>query len=104
MPHPLLALEKVASVTRNQLILETHVDLTEHDRPVLAFYPADEANNDVSNWFGPNRAAVEAMLRVVGFRKIELASSSGEIYKPGDVPARGGDAIHYGRMIFHAWK
>ncbi len=76
MPHPLLALERVASVAGKQLILETHVDMNEHDRPVLAFYPEDECNNDASNWFGPNRAAVEAMLRVVGFRKVELVSST----------------------------
>ena len=81
MPHPLLALERVASVVGKQLILETHVDMNEHDRPVLAFYPEDECADDGSNWFGPNRAAVEAMLRVVGFRKVELMSSTPVLYK-----------------------
>jgi len=101
MRHPLLALERVASVVGKQLILETHVDMNECDRPVLAFYPEDECSNDSSNWFGPNRAAVEAMLRVVGFRKIELVSST-----PGLLGGyvRGAGKSLGGRMVFHAWK
>jgi tRNA (mo5U34)-methyltransferase len=97
--HPLLALERVASVTGKHLILETHVDMVEQDRPALAFYPGDECFNDESNWFGPNRAAVEAMLQVVGFRKVELMSST-----PVRHVVRGaGDSLS-GRMVFHAWK
>ena len=38
--HPLLALERVASVTRKLLILETVVDMVGIGRPALAFYPA----------------------------------------------------------------
>ena len=103
-PHPLLALERVASVVGKQLILETHVDMSEHDRPVLAFYPEDECANDPTNWFGPNRAAVEAMLRVVGFRKVELMSSTPVVRKPGEGYVRGAGKSQYGRMVFHAWK
>jgi tRNA (mo5U34)-methyltransferase len=99
MAHPLLALERVASVTKTHLILETHVDMGESDRPVLAFYPEDECAGDGSNWFGPNRAAVEAMLWVVGFRKIELKSSTPVVYS-----VRGARKSRFGRMVFHAWK
>ena len=104
MPHPLLALERVASVVGKQLILETHVDINEHDRPVLAFYPEDECANDGSNWFGPNRAAVEAMLRVLGFRKVELMSSTLFLCKPDAGYIHGAGKSQYGRMVFHAWK
>lgn len=69
MRHPLLALERVASVTGRQLILEGHVDMLEHERPA-AFYPDAELNNDPSNWWGLNVAAVEAMLRDVDFREV----------------------------------
>jgi hypothetical protein len=75
--------------------------MNEYDRPVLAFYPEDECSNDSSNWFGPNRAAVEAMLRVVGFRKIELVSSTSGLLR-GYV--RGAGKSLGGRMVFHAWK
>jgi tRNA (mo5U34)-methyltransferase len=65
--HPLLALERVAAVAGEALILETLVDMPFVRRPAAAFYPADEINRDATNWWGPNVAAVLAMLRVVGF-------------------------------------
>ena len=70
LPHPLLALERVASVTRGLLILETVVDLIGISRPAMAFYPDRELNNDPTNWWGPNAAAVESMLRTVGFPRV----------------------------------
>jgi tRNA (mo5U34)-methyltransferase len=99
MAHPLLALQRVASVTKDRLILETHVDLTECKRPALAFYPADECAGDISNWFGPNRAAIEGMLKSVGFRKIEVVKAVPVAY---DV--RGARRDSLGRMVVHAWK
>ena len=71
MRHPLLALEKVASLTREMLVLETHVDMLHEPRPAMAFYPGAELASDPSNWFGPNPACVVAMLRDVGFTRIE---------------------------------
>jgi tRNA (mo5U34)-methyltransferase len=65
--HPLLALERVASVSRRLLILETVVDLVGVARPAVAFYPDRELNDDPTNWWGPNPAAVIGMLRTVGF-------------------------------------
>ena len=112
MKHPLLALEGVSSVTKTQLILETHVDLVHLRRPAMAFYPDAELNNDSSNWWGPNTAAVEAMLRTVGFVKVERVSQ----YRS---PVKGlGAALHHyitkrdpffaslqqNRMVFHAFK
>src|SRR5262245_46581936 len=40
--HPYLALERVASVARDYLILETVVDLVGFRRPAMAFYPGRE--------------------------------------------------------------
>jgi tRNA (mo5U34)-methyltransferase len=74
MKYPLLALEKVCSVTKEQLILEMHVDMLFCRRPAMTFYPGDELNKDPTNWIGPNPAAVEAMLRTVGFRKVKIYS------------------------------
>lgn len=84
--HPLLALERVFSVTGKQLILETHVDMLECKRPAMVFHPGAEMNNDTSNWWGPNPAAVEAMLKTVGFRDVKVVSPYGP------------------RMVFHAWQ
>lgn len=74
LPHPLLALERVASVARDLLILETVVDMVGVRQPAAAFYPGRELNNDPTNWWGPNVPAVAAMLHTVGFRHVETVS------------------------------
>ena len=111
--HPLLALERVFSVTGKQLILETHVDMLFSSRPACAFYASAELNRDVTNWFGPNPAAVIAMLRDVGFRRIET------VWRPRAFPLRLARAIGYAairrepfqlarinqsRCVVHAWR
>jgi tRNA (mo5U34)-methyltransferase len=89
--HPLLALEKVARVTGKQLILETHVDLLELERPAMAFYPGRELNDDPTNWCGPNPAMVKGMLETVGFKKVKIAFG----------PLKHDMST---RMVFHAWR
>ncbi len=74
LKDPLGALERVASVTNKLLIVETAVDLIGLRRPALAFYPGRELNGDPTNWFGPNVACVEAMLRVCGFGRVQCVS------------------------------
>jgi tRNA (mo5U34)-methyltransferase len=66
MRHPLLALERVASVTNERLVVETLADLSFLRFPAAAFYPWDMLG-DQTNWWGPNRAAVMGMLRSLGF-------------------------------------
>jgi tRNA (mo5U34)-methyltransferase len=69
MRDPMLALERAASVTRERMIIETHVDLLDVPRTAIAFYPFDELAGDFSNWVGPNLLAVDGMLRASGFRR-----------------------------------
>ncbi len=108
MRHPLLALERVSSVTKNLLILETAVDMSFSRRPAMVFYPGDELGGDSSNWWGPNRSAVEAMLRTVGFREVKLVAKRSPTRRFG---AALRDAIKWKtplaaglqrtRMVFH---
>ncbi len=70
--HPLLALERLATITGELLIVETQVDLVGHGRPAMAFYPADELNHDSTNWWAPNPAALLAMMRDVGFTRLQV--------------------------------
>jgi tRNA (mo5U34)-methyltransferase len=72
--HPLLALERIASVTRKRLILETVVDMVGIRRPAVAFYPGRELNNDPTNWWAPNVPALHAMLKEVGFAEIRTVT------------------------------
>jgi tRNA (mo5U34)-methyltransferase len=114
MSNPLLALERIFSVTKRQLILDTHVEHLMTNRPMIAFYPGTELNNDPTNWCGPNRAAVEAMLKIVGFRRAEMVYQR---FGP-NLGYRFGRAIKrkliddepfwitlaQDRMVFHAWR
>jgi 2-polyprenyl-3-methyl-5-hydroxy-6-metoxy-1,4-benzoquinol methylase len=83
--HPLLGLERVHSVCKGQLILETQIcdrffiglDGTPVDLdiaaptllkiPIAQFYPGAELNSDPSNWWSPNIVALLGMLRSTGF-------------------------------------
>jgi tRNA (mo5U34)-methyltransferase len=72
--HPFLALERVASVTRDRVILETVVDMVGFGRPALAMYPGRELNRDPTNWWGPNPAAVSGMLESLGFEEVKTVT------------------------------
>lgn len=98
MRHPLLALEHVASVTRERLILQTQVDLAGINRPAIAFYQGSEFHNDPTNWCGPNPAAVSAMLRTVGFRDVQVVSQwfaeDVSLQRMNGAPVRGHITVH----------
>lgn len=114
--HPLLALERVASVTEGTLILETHVDLTWTRRPAMAFYPTGELHRDPTNWWGPNPEAVVAMLRTVGFDRVEVVTPDSWLYRAARAArrtpeylrslardrVRPASGIGQGRAVFHA--
>jgi tRNA (mo5U34)-methyltransferase len=72
--HPLLALERIASVSRGLLIVETVVDMLDCARPAAAFYPDRELNDDPTNWWAPNLPALHGMLHAVGYGSIETIS------------------------------
>ncbi len=83
--HILLALDKVHSVCRGQMMLETHVidnslqlgretlaldEVDERLRKecILQFYPDGELNDDKSNWFAATSRCLEELIRNSGFR------------------------------------
>jgi tRNA (mo5U34)-methyltransferase len=110
MRHPLLALERVAGVTGEQLILDTHADLLRQRRPAMAFYSDDELADDPTNWGGPNPAALNAMLRDVGFGSVEVVASlpsfPRRIIKAVRQQARGqaslNQTLSQARIVVHA--
>lgn len=108
---PVGGLERVASVTKGKLVLETHVDLALTRRPAAAFYPGRELSNDITNWWGPNQAAVEGMLHAVGFATVETVAGGGRSYRLARAARRAGAAlvrsglrseIQQGRLVVHA--
>ena len=64
--NPFLALEGVAALARQALIVETAIDALDVPRPAMIFYPGYELNGDKTNWWGPNPACMIALMRDLG--------------------------------------
>jgi tRNA (mo5U34)-methyltransferase len=73
MRHPLLALEKVAAMVAlgGLLLVESHISTGTEPYPMMRFYPGKQLAGDSTNWWGPNAACLEAMLRDVGFAAVQ---------------------------------
>jgi len=108
MRHPLLALEKIAAVTKHHLILETKVDLLWWKTPAMAFYLGDELNGDPTNWWAPNVPGLCDMLRAVGFKRVEVVGAPRPWYvRLADTIAGGRfsrEKFQRDRVAVHAWK
>ncbi|HEY7211584.1 MAG TPA: DUF1698 domain-containing protein [Bryobacteraceae bacterium] len=74
--HPLRALEVVAPLAKETLIVETVLDAPEIDRPAMIFYPGTELAGDPTNWWGPNIPCILAWLRDLGFAEISHITHS----------------------------
>lgn len=72
--NPLQYLRIVRSICNRQVIVETHVDALDYDKPAAVFYPGKALNNDSSCFWGPNPKAVEGMLTEVGFHSAKTIS------------------------------
>jgi tRNA (mo5U34)-methyltransferase len=87
LKFPMYGLYRAAAVCKETFILETHVTL--HDDiewPLMLFYPGSELNNEGTNWWGPNKRCVDAMMEHLGFR-IEARSDHDQNVS-GLAPAR----------------
>jgi len=110
MRHPLLALEKVASVTNEMAIIETETDMVEFDRPAIAFYPDKEFEDGPSTWVGPNIQAIEAMLKVAGFKKTKVYQQTPMNFRVTGIKGKNPSGyppsqhIPSNRVTIHAWK
>lgn len=83
---PLEALESIAEVTTECLVIETHTDLNSIATPALAYYPGASFGADDTNYFGPNLAFIIEVLKECGFVQFDTVSSD------------------YTRLTVHAWK
>ena len=104
LPDPLPYLEAAASVCRGLLVVETHADLLDVRRPAMAFYPSDEIDGDPSNWWGPNSAALAALLAGAGFPQVRVFKEP-LAYRIARAIGRRGphrSRIQQGRIVAHA--
>jgi tRNA (mo5U34)-methyltransferase len=95
LENPMGALRKVASLTKELALIKTvakHVPRV--DSAVWEFYPDAELAGDSSNWWAPNRTALEGATRAAGFRDFVLRSQ---------VPD-GNDSVTRYLLAAQAWK
>jgi hypothetical protein len=69
--NPLVCLERAASVARETLVIETLTGPNDIKEPVMRYLLPCEVGNDPTNFFAINVACIEAMLRYLGFRRVE---------------------------------
>jgi tRNA (mo5U34)-methyltransferase len=67
---PIKALQNIRNVQPRCLIIETHQDALELDRPAMIFYPGTTLAGDPTNWWGPNRLLMYHLLTELGFKQI----------------------------------
>jgi len=82
------ALTRVARLAKQVLVVETHLDLRNLNRPAMAFYPGRELADDPTNWWGPNEQCMQALLLGHGFTEVEISAHPTED----------------NRAVFHAWR
>jgi len=80
--YPMLAIDNIRRVATNEVFIETHLSDEglsgiAKDIPLWRFYRFDELNNDQSNWFGPNIAAVQQAFESAGFSTTLLNAGGG---------------------------
>ncbi len=77
LKNPILALERVASVTREYALIESEITPppTPIGEGVSHFYEHSELNNDQSNWWVPNVPCLLQTIRAAGFPRAELVAS-----------------------------
>lgn len=106
-PNMVLYLERIRSITKELLILETLVDALDDPAPAVRYYPFASLNNDGSNWWAPNIACLVDMLQRVGFSRVEFKT----LWELNTVAKIRGTApleaacmpITSGRVVVHAW-
>lgn len=114
-PDPLGYLRRARAVTAGTAVIETVVDLLDLDVPAVAYYPGDALNDDASNHWGPNVAAMEGLLHDAGFATVRnfglwQQNPSWGLHLDGKQPRRLSRRARErvsrkprsGRMVFHA--
>jgi tRNA (mo5U34)-methyltransferase len=86
LKDPIAALREVAHDGGEVLVVETYVDRELDPKPAMVFFPGAELAGDPTNWWGPSCACVEALLKTIGFGRVESCV--------GAAP---------NRQVFHAW-
>jgi len=72
--EPISIIDRLADIADPWLILETYLDLQDVPYPAMRFFPGTELDKDATNWWGPNRACVEELLKTAGFSEVRFTA------------------------------
>jgi tRNA (mo5U34)-methyltransferase len=70
--HPFAALEQIAALAKEVLVVESRMTQLFNPRPVMQFHPGGSLEGDPTNWWTPNRACMAALLADIGFREVRF--------------------------------
>ncbi len=70
--YPLLALERVASVANDLVVIETQYGLNDVQTPAMEIYPGSELDNNPVNWCAPNIPGVIALMKMAGLHDCKV--------------------------------
>jgi tRNA (mo5U34)-methyltransferase len=77
LKDPIGALREIGKITREALVVETSINTTLPPQPpAMVFRQGAELRNAGWNWWGPNVACVEALLKTFGFERVVVTDSS----------------------------
>jgi len=104
LSDPLGALERVASVTKDLLILETETALDYLPFPAARLWRPRELSNDDTNYWSLNRRAITATLRRLGFGNVRVVyhTSIGRRFARAIRDRRLRDGFRSCRVVIHA--
>jgi tRNA (mo5U34)-methyltransferase len=102
---PITALERVASVCRGLLVLETETALNLLPFPAARLWAGRELKGDDTNWWSMNRAAMMALLKRYGFRVIRVVYRTSLLRRFGRAlrsPSTFAAGFRGSRIVIHA--
>jgi FkbM family methyltransferase len=99
LEDPLGALRRLAAVTGDVAIIETEAIVVRDEgaSALCEFFSDDQLAGDSTNWWAPNLAAIQGLLRVAGFEH------SVAVKEPPPMSDDGPGVMHY-RAVVHAYK
>lgn len=68
--NPIAPIMRMRHMALEALVVETHQDALEMDRPAMVFYPGATLANDPTNWWAPNPMLLFELLRELGFKTV----------------------------------
>lgn len=93
---PLRALDVLATLCRDRLVLTLDLADTTYRHPMLAYVAAPDGRGDNRTWWAPNYACIEQMLRSVGFCRVQVAGQFDGVLRRC--------WMRYRRYVIHATK